>query len=223
MTVKRFILGEIATNTYVLESDGVCAVVDPALIELEVESKELMDFLKGKNVKYILLTHGHFDHISGVNSIVRETGAKVCIHSLDNEMLCDGNKSFYSAQFDSAQPEIKADILLNDNDEITLGDSVIRVMHTPGHTNGSVCYILQNKRIIFSGDTLFRLSAGRTDLAGIDPIIAGRNELQSLQKIAGLPGDYKVYPGHDEETTLQFERENNRYMRSRNASYRSKS
>ena len=214
ITVNRFILGEIETNTYVLESNGVCAVVDPA-----EESQELLSYLKGKNVKYILLTHGHFDHISGVNSIVKETGAKVCIHSLDGEMLQDGNKSRYELHFGGIQSEIKADMLLNDNDEITLGETVIHVMHTPGHTNGSVCYILQNERIIFSGDTLFRLSAGRTDLAGISPVLAARNELESLQKLAQLSGDFRVLPGHEEETTLQFERENNRYMRGRNASY----
>lgn len=208
LNITRFILGEIETNTYVLESDGVFAVVDPA-----VESTELLSFLNGKNVKYVLLTHGHFDHISGVNSVVNATNASVCIHSLDGEMLSDGVKSHYTAHFGGIQPKIKADMLLNDNDELTLGETVIRVMHTQGHTNGSVCYILENERIIFSGDTLFRLSAGRTDLAGINPIIAGRNELASLKRLALLSGDYTVYPGHGEETTLQFERENNRYIR----------
>lgn len=208
LNVTRFILGEIETNTYVLESGGVLAVVDPA-----IENEELLSFLSGKNVKYILLTHGHFDHISGVNATVRETGAKVCVHSLDSEMLSDGVKSHYTSHFGGIQPKIKADILLNDNDELTLGETLIRVMHTKGHTNGSVCYILDNERIIFSGDTLFRLSAGRTDLAGINPVIAGRNELASLRKLALLSGDYTVYPGHGEETTLQFERENNRYIR----------
>lgn len=208
LNVTRFILGEIETNTYVLESGGVFAVVDPA-----IEHEELLSFLSGKNVKYILLTHGHFDHISGVNATVRETGAKVCAHSLDSEMLSDGVKSHYTSHFGGVQPKIKADILLNDNDELTLGETLIRVMHTKGHTNGSVCYILEKERIIFSGDTLFRLSAGRTDLAGINPVIAGRNELASLKKLALLSGDYTVYPGHGEETTLQFERENNRYIR----------
>lgn len=208
LNVTKFVIGEIETNTYVLESDGVFAVIDPAL-----ENAELLDFIKGKNVKYILLTHGHFDHISGVSSVVRETGAEVCIHSLDSEMLLDGNKSFYNSHFGGVQAPIKADILLNDGDELEFGNTKIRVMHTKGHTNGSVCYILENDRIIFSGDTLFRLSAGRTDLAGINPVLAGRNELESLKKIAKLEGDYTVYPGHGEETTLQFERENNRYMR----------
>lgn len=214
LNVTRFILGAVETNTYVLESGGEFAVVDPA-----AESKELLNFLNGKTVKYILLTHGHFDHITGVNSVVSATNASVCIHSLDSEMLSDGVKSHYTSHMGGIQPEIKADVTLDDNDEITLGETVIRVMHTQGHTNGSVCYILEKERIIFSGDTLFRLSAGRTDLAGINPVLAGRNELASLRRLALLSGDYTVYPGHGEETTLQFERENNRYMRSRNASY----
>lgn len=208
LNVIRFVIGEIETNTYVLESDGVFAVLDPAF-----ENAELLDFLKSKNVKYVLLTHGHFDHISGVNSVARATGAKVCVHSLDGEMLLDGNKSYYNSHFSSVQEPIKADIILNAGDELNLGEAKVRVMHTKGHTNGSVCYILENERIIFSGDTLFRLSAGRTDLAGINPVLAGRNELASLKKLAALDGDYTVYPGHGEETTLQFERENNRYMR----------
>ncbi len=208
LNVTKFTIGEIETNTYVLESGGVFAVVDPA-----EENAELLNFLKGKNVEYVLLTHGHFDHISGVNSVVRETGAKVCVHSLDGEMLLDGNKSLYNSHFGGIQAPIKADILLNDGDELNFGEMNVRVMHTQGHTNGSVCYILENERIIFSGDTLFRLSAGRTDLAGINPVLAGRNELASLKKLSNLSGDYMVYPGHGEETTLQFEREHNRYIR----------
>lgn len=208
LNVTKFVIGEIETNTYVLESDGVFAVIDPA-----DENAKLLDFLKGKNVKYVLLTHGHFDHISGVNSVVRATGANVCVHSLDGEMLLDGNKSYYNSHFGGIQEPIKADILLSDGDELELGNTKIRVMHTKGHTNGSVCYILENERIIFSGDTLFRLSAGRTDLAGINPVLAGRNELESLKRLAQLSGDYTVYPGHGEETSLQFEREHNRYIR----------
>ena len=212
LNVTKFILGEIETNTYVLESNGEYAVVDPA-----VKSCELENFLEGKNVRWILLTHGHFDHISGVKSLVEKTGAKVTVHSLDDEMLYDGNKSLYASHFGTAQPEITASVLTEDGDEINLGNTVLRVMYTPGHTMGSVCFVCDENRIIFSGDTLFRLSAGRTDLAGINPIKAGRLELESLQKLAELKGDYTVYPGHGESTTLQFERENNRYMRNRNA------
>ena len=212
LNVTKFILGEIETNTYVLESNGEYAVVDPA-----VKSRELENFLEGKNVRWILLTHGHFDHISGVKSLVEKTGAKVTVHSLDDEMLHDGNKSLYDSHFGTAQPEITASVLTEDGDEINLGNTVLRVMYTPGHTMGSVCFVCDENKIIFSGDTLFRLSAGRTDLAGISPIKAGRLELESLQKLAELKGDYTVYPGHGESTTLQFERENNRYMRNCNA------
>lgn len=214
MKITRFILGEIGTNTYVLESDGAFAVVDPA-----VENDELVSFLNNKNVKYILLTHGHFDHIGGVNALKAAFGAKVFVHSLDECMLLDGNKSLYNSHFGTSQKAIKADTLLDDGDEIMLGNEMIKVMHTPGHTLGSVCYILEDSRIILSGDTLFRLSAGRTDLAGISPLEAGRKEIASLSKIAALPGDYAVLPGHGDTTTLQFERDNNRYIRSRNASY----
>lgn len=213
LNVKRFILGEIETNTYVLESNGEFVVIDPA-----IKSESLMEYLDGKNVKYVLLTHGHFDHIAGVNSIVEKTGAKVLVHETDEELLLDGDKSFYTSHFGAKQPQILADKRLKDSDEIALGDTVIKVMHTPGHTLGSVCYIDSESKTIFSGDTLFKLSAGRTDLAGVSPLKAGRLEIESLQKLASLNGDFTVYPGHGESTTLDYERKYNRYIRSRNAS-----
>ena len=105
----------------------------------------------------------------------------------------------------------RGDKTVNDGDTLPFGDGEIRVMHTPGHTKGGVCYIFTNDRVIFSGDTLFRLSAGRTDFPGGSP----REELMSLSKLAELDGDYKVYPGHGEETTLEYERRNNRYVKVR--------
>lgn len=191
------------TNTYIItdEETGETAVVDPSLPE-----EILIEKLNAENVKYVLLTHGHFDHIGGVNFVKEKTGAKVVIHKEDEEMLCDKNKNYGT---DSTP--IYADILVEDGTELMLGKSKITVMHTPGHTKGGVCYIFPDDRIIFSGDTLFRLTAGRTDLYGGD----ARTELMSLAKIAELEGDYKVFPGHDDATTLNFEREYNRYMRTR--------
>lgn len=191
------------TNTYIItdEETGETAVVDPSLPE-----EILIEKLNAENVKYVLLTHGHFDHIGGVNFVKEKTGAKVVIHKEDEEMLCDKNKNYGT---DSTP--IYADILVEDGTELMLGKSKITVMHTPGHTKGGVCYIFPDDRIIFSGDTLFRLTAGRTDLYGGD----ARTELMSLAKIAKLEGDYKVFPGHDDATTLNFEREYNRYMRTR--------
>ncbi len=191
------------TNTYIVtcEETGETAVVDPSLSE-----ESLIQKLEDKKVKYILLTHGHYDHIGGVNLVKEKTGAKVVIHKEDEEMLCDKNKNYGT---DSTL--IYADILVEDGSELPYGNSKIKVLHTPGHTKGGVCYIFEDDRVLFSGDTLFRLTAGRTDLYGGD----ARTELMSLAKIAELDGDYKVYPGHDAATTLDFERQYNRYMRTR--------
>lgn len=191
------------TNTYIVtdEATGETLVVDPSLPE-----EALVQKLEGKNVKYILLTHGHFDHIGGVNFVKEKTGAKVVVHKYDEEMLCDTKKNCG----DNDTP-IYADILVEDGTELMLGNSKIKVLHTPGHTKGGVCYIFNDDRVMFSGDTLFRLTAGRTDLYGGD----ARTELMSLAKIGELDGDYQVYPGHDGATTLDFERQYNRYMRTR--------
>ena len=196
------------TNTYIVtdEETGETAVVDPSLSE-----DALIEKLKDKNVKYVLITHGHFDHTGGTNLVKEKTGAKVVVHREDEEMLLDSSKNEFRANYGYDMPPIIADILVEDGTELMLGNAKIKVMHTPGHTKGGVCYIFEDDRIIFSGDTLFRLTAGRTDLYGGN----ARTELMSLAKIGELEGDYKVYPGHEEDTTLDFERENNRYIRTR--------
>lgn len=209
ITVEKLVLGDLATNTYIVTDgeSGECAVVDPA-----IESDELFASLENKNMKYILLTHGHFDHIGGVNAIKEKTGAKVVIHKKEKPFLSEISLNLFTWKYQHEHMKtIKPDILTDDGTELPFGDSVIRVMHTPGHTMGGVCYIIENGRVIFTGDTLFNLSAGRTDLPTGNP----REELMSLAKIGDLEGDYAVYPGHDASTTLQFERENNRYMRTR--------
>ncbi len=191
------------TNTYIVtdEESGETAVVDPG-----VGDEKLIEKLEEKPVKFILITHGHFDHIGGVNFVKERTGAKVVVHREDEEMLNDSEKNCGEI----AEPII-SDILVEDGSKLMLGNSEITVMHTPGHTKGGVCYIFPQDRVLFSGDTLFKLTAGRTDLYGGNP----RTELMSLEKIGGLDGDYKVYPGHDDSTTLDFERQYNRYMRIR--------
>ncbi len=198
-TINNYIITDVET--------GATAVVDPSLPE-----ESLIEKLNGKDVKYILLTHGHFDHICGAKLVKEKTGAKVVIHKDDEELLSDGDKNLFNESCTGyVLPVVEADIAAEDGTELEFGNSKITVMHTPGHTLGGACYLLKEEKIMFSGDTLFRLCAGRTDFYGGN----GRQELRSLAKIGELEGDYKVYPGHEEDTTLDFERENNRYMRTR--------
>lgn len=196
------------TNTYIItdEETGETAVVDPALSE-----ESLIEKLKDKKVKYILLTHGHFDHIGGVNFVKEKTGAQIVAHKDEEEMLVDSIKNEFKANRGYDMPPINTDIFVEDGSTLMLGNVEIEVLHTPGHTKGGVCYIFKDDRLLFSGDTLFRLTAGRTDLYGGN----ARQELMSLTKIGELEGNYQVYPGHDASTTLDFERQYNRYMKTR--------
>jgi glyoxylase-like metal-dependent hydrolase (beta-lactamase superfamily II) len=193
-------------NCYILkdEASGEALVVDPG-----VDNNRLEALLKQEGItalKYILLTHGHFDHIGAVQSLKHFFGGDVVIHTGDAICLCDSDASLASG-FGLEQNDVQADIVIDDGDVLTLGENKIRVLHTPGHTKGSVCYIVED--MIFSGDTLFKGTVGRTDFPGgsYEEIIA------SLSKLASLEGDYKVYPGHEALTTLEREKHYNPYMK----------
>ena len=177
-----------------------------ALVDCNEFSQKMIDMIGDTDLKYILLTHGHFDHIIGARDTKAKYGAKVIISSEDEPMLSSSKLSL-AAFCNAPQNDVEADIIVSDGDEITLGDIVIKVMSTPGHTLGSVCYIAEN--CIFSGDTLFYCSCGRTDFPSGSP----EQMMSSLQKLKALDGDYKVYTGHNNLTTLDFERKNNPYMK----------
>lgn len=200
---------EIFANCYLLvdEETGEAAVADPGYygdaLKNAIKSQEKM------NLKYILLTHGHFDHIYGVPGLREESGAKVVIHENDAGHLLDPEKSLAQGNMPEPQIPVNADITVKDGDILKLGNETIRVLHTPGHTMGSVCYILEKDRMILSGDTLFCMTAGRTDFWD------GSEEemIKSLKKLIALDGDYRVLPGHNRETTLESERKRNWYIR----------
>ena len=203
INVKSVLLGEIANNCYLITD---AETNKSALVDCTEASAKMLDFIGNADLEYILLTHGHFDHIGGVKEIKEKFGAKVVISSQDEPMLSSGKLSL-AAFCGGVQNNTSADILVKDGDVIELGKTSIKVMATPGHTKGGVCYIADD--CIFTGDTLFFCSCGRTDFPG-----GSFDEIkQSLNKLARLKGNYKLYPVHDRVSTLDFERENNPYIR----------
>ena len=204
MKITRITGGPVQTNCYVLtdEETGLTAVVDPGF-----ESGELDDaVLAAGNVRAILLTHAHFDHITGVAKLRGLTGARIYLSAEELMFVADPSLNAADFFFGGGVPQFRVDYPLGDGDEIGLGNLTIRVLRTPGHTVGSCCFLVGDA--LFAGDTLMKLSCGRTDLpTGSYPQI-----LDSLQKLAKLPGDYHVYPGHGSESTLSYERKNNSYM-----------
>lgn len=201
----------IFSNCYLLvdEASGQAAIVDPGWYGDAIKNA-LRD--ANADLYYILLTHGHFDHISGTYDLKKDTGAAVVIHENDSECLLDPNKSLAHGNLPQDPEPVNADILVADGDIISLGESQIKVMHTPGHTKGGVCYILEDDRVILSGDTLFCRTVGRTDFHGgsTDDMNA------SIRRLIALDGDYRVLPGHNRETTLDSERISNHWIRRMN-------
>ncbi len=198
-------VGQLSTNCYLLtdEQSGRTAVVDPG-----VYTPALRKALENKNPDFILLTHGHYDHIGGVNEIVRETRAQVVIGKKEEPFLSDNTLNLSVYLSGAPLDKIKADITLCGGESIMLGNTRLTFMETPGHTVGSGCYIFDD--CIISGDTLFCKSIGRTDMATGSISCMYR----SLERLKALEGDYRVFPGHGPITTLDCERAENPYMRS---------
>lgn len=198
--------GPLPTNCYLLteEQTGLTAVIDPGF-----ESDELTESVlaAGRDrVPMILLTHAHFDHITGVAKLKELTGAKVYLHQEELMFISDGRLNGSGVFYGGQIPQFRVEVPLGDGDEIKLGSLKIRVLHTPGHTAGGCCFLVEDA--LFSGDTLMKLSCGRTDFATGNY----RQMMDSLQRLAKLPGNYRVYPGHGPESTLDFERAYNSFM-----------
>ena len=190
--INKLTLGLYQTNTYILSNDREAVVIDPGY-----EADTILDALEGKTLKAILLTHGHFDHVGAVKELVAETGCEVYIHAAEATLppMMTAGELYYTRTY-------------GEGDTISPIDGMeLTVLHTPGHTPGSVCLLYGQH--LFSGDTLFQGSCGRVDFPGGNP----REMLQSLRRLASLQADYRVHPGHGESTTLEAEKRYNPYMR----------
>lgn len=186
MNIKILTDGKYGENSYIIyDEKGVCALIDPV-------SSEVFDFIKENSLVpgAVLLTHGHFDHISGLESVLASYSVPLYIHANDAEMLSDPEKNA-SMLFEmrptvcTAKPET-----VTDGEKINIGNMEFKTVHTPGHTSGSVCYFCEDA--VFSGDTIFADGYGRTDLYG-----ASEEELRdSVVKLSGMLVGKTIYPGH---------------------------
>ncbi len=205
MKLIQLHVGVVQTNCYVFYDENTMegAVIDPgdnaAAILREIDRA-------GAKITYILLTHGHFDHILAVHEIAEKTGAKLVIHKEDKWLLSYDEMGEFRPYARHYVPT-PVDILAEEGTTIQVGGLTAEYLHTPGHTPGSCCIKVED--VLFTGDTMFRHECGRCDLKGGDFSLM----LQSLKRLHDLPGDYRVLPGHDSITTLSEERARNPYVR----------
>lgn len=204
--LKRLVLGSVSTNCYILYQEDArrALVFDPAddvqRIQTVIEENRLQ-------LEAVLLTHGHFDHILAAEQLCRQSGCLMYAHEAEAIVACDVELNL-SAQF-GAGCQLKVDQLLKDNQQLELAGFSIRVIHTPGHTKGSACYYFEKEGLLFSGDTLFAGSVGRTDF----PTGSSSQLLRSVKdKLLLLPDETKVLPGHGDTSTIGYEKEHNPYM-----------
>ena len=204
MKIEKIVEPYFGENMYILidEETKKCAVVDPG-----GASDKILNYIRANalELEYIILTHGHGDHIGAVNKIKSQTNVKVIAHNDEKELLNDNRKNLSYAMHCGKQ-ELDADVYVNDKDKLELGNLKLSFIHTPGHTKGCMCIRVNDD--MFTGDTLFAGNIGRTDLYSGD-----YNEIQkSLKKLSKFEDKVKIHPGHGPSSTLGIEKMSNPYM-----------
>ena len=207
MKVGKFVLGPVATNCYIgiNEETKECFIVDPATCP-----PEFVSYIKnaGLTVKAVLLTHGHFDHLMGLDALLKEFPVPVYAHEAERDVLESEQLNSSASMLGQPYSFSGADYVTN-RQELRIAGFEIRVIYTPGHTIGGCCYYIEKEKTLFSGDTLFHGSVGRTDL----PTGSMGQLVSSVRdRLFVLPDDTKVYPGHMEETTIGYEKKYNPFI-----------
>lgn len=206
MKIEKFVIGMLGTNCYIVENEETreCFLIDPAACPPEMTAHIRQ---KGLHVQAILLTHGHFDHIMGIDGFLKEFPVPVYAHEEEKALLNDAELNA-SAEYAAGYTFSGAEYL-KDGQVLELAGMKIQVLYTPGHTIGGCCYYIQEEGVLFSGDTLFYGSTGRTDF----PTGSQSRLIRSIrEKLLVLPDETKVYPGHMSETSIGFERMYNPYL-----------
>ena len=209
--VKTFYFNDLRECSYVLYDDTKeCVIVDPGM-QNENEQKRLVKFIEenGLTPVKLLNTHGHFDHIMSVDTLRQaEPDLKVYIHEADAPMLTDGDKNAFSLFFGQDRVWKEADILLTDGHKVAVGGTAFTVVHPPGHSPGSVCYLCESEGILLTGDTLFADNIGRCDLWGGSYAVMR----QSLKRLREFDGALTIYPGHGDTNQLSRALDNTMYI-----------
>ncbi len=203
MKIENVIVGPMyQVNCYIVGNDEKVLVIDPG-----DEADKIIKAIGNRKVEYILNTHLHVDHIGAVEALREKYGTPFGVHKSEKPAISDPVKNL-SAYTGGAVSLKEADLYFEDNEEIDFLGTKIKVLHTPGHTEGGCCYIIDDN--VFTGDTLFNMSIGRTDFPGGNY----KKIIESIKKkLMPLGDDIKVYPGHMGDSTIGFERDNNPFLK----------
>ncbi len=212
MKINHYVVGMVQTNCYVVINDETkeCFIIDPGASGKQLAEKIRQD---GLEPVAVLLTHGHFDHAGAAKTLKDEFDISVYAHEAEADTLKDPQKNV--SWMVNCKESYEADIFLKDEEIIKLAGFDIKVLHTPGHTEGGCCYYIAEEDVVFTGDTLFAGSVGRTDFPGgsMSQIVRSVQEkLLTLNEAGNLETDIMVYPGHNDPTTIETERMENPYL-----------